>query len=107
MAFENKVQRILIDFPIPVDVTRFMGVIEAAVSGICKENAPEGCSMWPAEHGFLVTQMPITKEDDDNGVEMKFDESTYHIGVAIKEKETHRPPRDTRRATWPEDERAL
>lgn len=84
----NTIRHIEISFPAEVELTdddqrAFM----ALASAMCRryKAAHPGRVMWPAGIGQRIVSMPITAEDDDNGVPMVFDEETFSIDCSERE----------------------
>jgi hypothetical protein len=78
----NDTLRILIDFPVPVKVSREAHrVITHGVEMICTawERENPGRVMWPAGFGALITSNIYASDD------LKFDESVEHIECATRE----------------------
>jgi|SRR6185369_1535772 len=81
-AAEEQILRIEINFPVKVAFPDqyFQSLVEL-VSKLCddwQKNHP-GRVMWPAGMGYKITQMPITQQDDIDGVPMKFADDTIAI----------------------------
>lgn len=77
--------RIEIDFPCKVSVpdSLFHDLVEV-VSEICKgyEDKHPGRVMWPAGMGSKILYMPMTREEEEAGNGMKFDDSVLSISCA-------------------------
>jgi hypothetical protein len=76
---------IIVTFPVPVELSREEeSALDALLRTVCKryEAANPGRVMWAAGWGGLCTSMPITAEDERNGVPLAFDMSVLHVEVA-------------------------
>lgn len=76
--------RIEVDFPRKVFVAdrTFQRLVDC-VSEICKdyEKMHPGRVMWPAGIGSKITYMPMTKEEEDAGRHIEFQDDTLHVEV--------------------------
>lgn len=71
-----------ISFAAPVELTaEDQKAIVAVADAICRrfELASPHRTMWPAGIGERIVSMPMTAEDDANGVPMVFDETAFHV----------------------------
>jgi hypothetical protein len=78
----NTIRQIEISFPAGVELTREdQKAIMDVADAMCRryEAAHPGRVMWPAGIGQRIVSMPITAEDDANGVPMEFDEEVFSI----------------------------
>jgi len=83
-----KLQKIEIDFPVPVNLPPgFEQVLSSVVGLVCRQyekKNPERV-MWAAGHGSKPTYIPLTEEDEkERG--MEFDDNIYYIEVAERQK---------------------
>lgn len=82
-----KVQKIEIDFPVPVELPDgFEQTLSSLIGMVCKayQKVNPTRTMWTAGHGFKPTYIPVTrKEEEKRG--MEFDETVYHIEVCEQE----------------------
>lgn len=76
---DSKIQQILITFPFPIDTSKYDVDLMTLAEQICDDHRPEGMTAWPAGFGQKITRMPLTAQDDLDGVAMEFDETTFHI----------------------------
>ncbi len=80
----NKITKIEINFPVPVELsTEHQQALDAAASVICKayEKANPTRTMWPAGIGSKIIYMPMTLEEEEaRGLE--FDNDVFAIDVA-------------------------
>lgn len=79
---------ITIDFPVPVELTdQDRRDLHEFASRICKryEAAHPGRVMWVGEVGYPITSMPLTAQDDRDGVPMVFDEAGFQLGISERE----------------------
>lgn len=77
-------REISITFPTKVDLSKDdYRVLHDLLDRICKRYEAEnpGRVMWAGEWGGLCTSMPITAEDERNGVPLTFDMDILHVGV--------------------------
>lgn len=85
---KNMIQKIEIDFPVPVNLSQdAINLLSCVVSLVCHDNCPAGFAMWPGEQGFEMLSYPLTKEEEDAGKPVIFDESVYHIGVSFRKED--------------------
>jgi len=83
------IKKIEIDFPCLVSVPQgFYQQLAELIDKVCDcyESEHPNEVMWPAEHGSKIISIPITKEDEENGVPLKFDDTIYRIGVCKRER---------------------
>lgn len=81
-------RQIMVTFPVGVELSREEEVaLHDLVSAICKRYVAShpGRVMWPAGWGGYCTSMPITAEDEANGVPLEFDMEVLHAEVAERE----------------------
>jgi predicted HAD superfamily Cof-like phosphohydrolase len=80
------VSRLLVTFPVDVDISDAnLQRLDKVLGHICKEyeEAHPGRVMWPFGQGFMMKVNPLMLSDDEP---IPFDESTYHVEVAEREK---------------------
>lgn len=97
-----KVLRIEINFPVPVELPDdFQRRLVALVDVACKayEATHPGRVMWPFGVGSKITYMPMTKEEEDAGMHMEFDDDTLEIEVSEREDYGDRKPTPPRSNT--------
>lgn len=78
-------REISITFPTKVELTKDdHRTLHELLERICKRYEAEnpGRVMWTGEWGGLCTSMPITAEDERNGVPLTFDMDILHIGIS-------------------------
>lgn len=84
----SKVQRIEINFPVPVEVpSGFENLLAAAVDMVCKQYEVQNPYrvMWPAGQGSKILSMPMTRAEEEAGQGMEFDDLCYEISVSERE----------------------
>jgi len=80
----DKIDKIKISFPVPIKLSdNRIREITKVIQRIITDNPQSGQTMWPSEFGNEILSMPMTKEDDENGVPIVFDDAVFHIGVSI------------------------
>ena len=80
------VQRIEIDFPVTVELTQaHQQILNQVLTMICTdyERANPSRVMWAFGQGFKMLANPLALSDDEP---IPFDENTYHIEIAEREK---------------------
>jgi hypothetical protein len=85
---DSLTRQITVTFPVGVALTREEeGALHDVVSAICKRYEAEhpGRVMWPFGWGAYCTSMPITAEDEAEGVPMTFDMEVLHVEVSERE----------------------
>lgn len=83
-----KIRTIEIVFPVAVDLeNEDQRVIDEIISRVCRRYVAEnpGRTMWLFGVGYKPTYIPMTKEEEDAGRHMEFDETTFQIEVAERE----------------------
>ena len=79
---------IQVTFPVPVELSReHERALHDLLSDICKsyEAARPDRTMWVMGWGGLCTSMPITAEDEREGVPLSFDMSVLHAEISERE----------------------
>jgi hypothetical protein len=92
------IQRIEIQFPTDVELPDgFEQLLNAAVDMVCKQyqRTHPAHVMWAAEHGSKMLSNPFMVSDDEP---LKFDDSTYYIGVSVQDDTGGLNPHNPRRA---------
>lgn len=82
---KEEILRIEINFPVKVAFPdKYFQKLVDLVNDLCKEweEHHPGRVMWPAGMGSKITRMPMTQEDDKNGVGMEFSDDTIEIECA-------------------------
>lgn len=85
----SKLRRIEINFPVPVDLPDdFQKRLVGLVDEVCKtyEANHPGRVMWPFGVGCKITHMPLTREQEEAGEHLEFDEDTLEIEVSERER---------------------
>ena len=85
---------ISVSFPVPVNLTREHQVrLVELIDEICDgyEARHPDRTMWAAGIGGAVVSMPITKEDEENGVPLEFDMSVFSIDCCERENYEYHP----------------
>ncbi len=80
--------QILVTFPVGIELHRDdEKALHELIGRICKryETAHPGRVMWGAGWGGYCTSMPITAQDDADGVPLTFDMSVLHCEVAERQ----------------------
>ena len=83
---------ISVSFPVPVHLSReHQGRLIDLIDEICRayEKRHPDRTMWAAGMGGAITSMPITKEDEENGVPLEFDMSVFAIECCERENYDH------------------
>lgn len=79
----DKIRTLVIQFPddVPLDPDDQRTLVQLA-DRMCDrwEQDHPGEVMWASEIGFAITSMPMTKEDEEAGVPLTFDEQTFEVG---------------------------
>ena len=92
----GKITRIVVDFAAPVDVADDMQrAIVKFADIICRdyEKANPGRAMWPCGIGSMPTYIPMTREEEEAGRHIEFDDSVCHIDCAERERYPDERPR--------------
>lgn len=77
-----------ITFPVAVEIPKgFYQKLDEVITDVCKHYMAThpGRVMWTFGCGDKVLYMPMTKEEEDAGRHMEFDEGIYQIEVAERE----------------------
>lgn len=85
----HKLRRIEVTFPAPVDMPDdFQQRLVELVGEVCKayEAKNPGRVMWPFGVGSKITYMPMTREEEEAGRGMEFDDDTLSIECAERER---------------------
>jgi len=85
---EGRTRAIHVSFVQPVTLTQdHMRLLDSIIGEICDdyERAHPGRTCWPAGFGDRIVSMPMTAQDDADGVPIVFDETTYAIDCAERE----------------------
>lgn len=92
----SKFTRVIIDFAAPVDIADDMQqAIVKFADIICRdyEKANSGRAMWPCGIGQMPTYIPMTREEEEAGRHIEFDENIFHIDCAERERYPDERPR--------------
>lgn len=84
-----KLRRIEVTFPVPVDMPDdFQQRLVELIDAVCKAYEAEnpGRVMWPFGVGSKITYMPMTREEEEAGRGMEFDDDTLAIECAERER---------------------
>lgn len=77
-----------ISFPVPVNLSGdHQRQIVEVVDRICREykaHHPDR-AMWAGGIGGAIVSMPLTREDEENGVPLEFDMSVFSVEVCERE----------------------
>lgn len=84
----SQIRRIEINFPEPVELTNDQQRrLDAIASEMCKAYVAlhPGRVMWPFGCGFKITYMPMTREEEEAGKHIEFDNDTFEIECSERE----------------------
>lgn len=88
MSTRKHIQAIHISFPVAVELTNDdMRMIDNIAGEICDryQAAHPGRVCWPAGCGDKIISMPMTAQDDEDGVPIVFDGTTFQIDCCERE----------------------
>lgn len=81
-----------VSFPVPVNLSQeHQRRIVTLIGEICDDYVARHPDrvMWAAGIGGAITSMPITREDDENGVPLTFDMSVFQVECCERENYDH------------------
>lgn len=85
----TKIHNISITFPVEVELTdELQRELVQIADKICNtyEAANPSRVMWPGGIGSRITYMPMTKEEEDAGAKIEFDDATFAVDCSERER---------------------